>query len=124
MLRFVCKQEIMEDIYAEGLFSNCDILKFFRTSAKLNLDLDDHFGSGDIDYENNTTTAVRPDTGKVFFLIEIFESSGHNDFLEQVWNNLRKYIEYTKIVILKNDVSNNFVQIRKCFSGLSAEYEN
>ena len=30
MLRFVCKQEIMEDIYAEGLFSNCDISNFLE----------------------------------------------------------------------------------------------
>ena len=64
MLRFVCKQEIMEDIYAEGLFSICYIFKFLRTLAKSNLD--DHYGTGDIDYENYTTTAVRPDTGEVF----------------------------------------------------------
>lgn len=45
--------------------------QFFRTLAKLNLDLDDHFGSGDIDYENYTTTAVRPDTGEVFFSLKV-----------------------------------------------------
>ena len=75
MLRFVCKHEIMEDVYAEGLFSICEI---FRTLAKSNLD--DHFGSGDIDYENYTTTAVGPDKGEGFFLIESFESSGPHNF--------------------------------------------
>lgn len=48
-------------------FNHCFL--FFRTLAELNLDLDDHYGSGDMDYENYTTTAVRPDTGGLFFSI-------------------------------------------------------